>query len=193
MPPAPVRLPSGLILGGITKMKNLDNQKGFTLLELLIYVAIFSTIIGAIVGLAVLASGQKISSQVTADINYQGESVMSLITQTVHQATSITTPTPGNSSGNLTLVMPAASANPTTFSSYNDGSTNRIQINEGSPAVQNKLTNAHANVTNLVFTNQSLTGTKGSVLIQFTLTYKSTSQLTEFNYSKTFYGAATIP
>ena len=176
------------------KLRKLNtNQQGFTLLELLIYVAIFSTIIGAIVGLAVLASGQKVSSQVTADINYQGEAAMALITQTVHQATSITTPAAGSSSSSLTLAMPTSAANPTVFSTYNDGSTNRLQINEGSPAVQNKLTNAHANVTNLTFTNRSLTGAKGSVLIQFTITYKSTSTSAEFTFSKTFYGAATIP
>jgi type II secretory pathway pseudopilin PulG len=169
------------------------NQHGSTLIELLIYVGIFSTIIGAIVGLAVLTSGQKVSSQVTADINYQGEATMAYITQTVHQASSITAPAPANTGSTLTLVMPTASVNPTSFNTFNDGTTTRLQVNEGSLAIANNLTNSHATVSGLTFTNMSLSGTKGSVQIKFTLTYRTTSQRQEFIYSKTFYGAVTIP
>lgn len=170
------------------------NQSGFSLIEMLVYITIFATMIGAVVGLAVITSGQKVNSQVAGDINYQGESVMALITQTVHQANSITAPTAGNSSGSLTLTMAASSVNPTVFSSYNDSTTNRFQVQEGSsPVVQNNLTNAHASVSSLSFTNLSLTGTKGSVLINFTLTYKTSSARQEYSFSKVFYGAATIP
>lgn len=175
------------------RLPKLNNQAGFSLIELLIYVTIFATMIGAVVGLAVLTSSQKVSSQVAADINYQGEAVMALMTQTVHQANSITAPTAGSSGGSLSLVMANPSVNPTAFSAVNDGSTNRLVINEGSPAIQNNLTNSHATISNLTFTNMSLSGTKGSVLISFTLTYKSSSARQEFNFSKKFTAAATIP
>jgi Tfp pilus assembly protein PilW len=168
-------------------------EGGFSLIELLIYVSIFSFIIGGVVALTVMTTGQKVSSQITADVNYQGEATMALITQTVHQASSITTPTVGLSASSLSLVMPSSSVNPTIFSAYNNGSTNRIQVKEGSSAVQNNLTNAHATVSNLTFTNMSLPSTKGSVLISFTLAYKTTSTRQEFSYSKSFFGAATIP
>ena len=175
------------------QLRTITTQDGFSLIEMLIYITIFSIMIGAVVGLAVMTSAQKINSQVTADINYQGEAAMALITQTVHQANSITTPTAGNSNGSLSLVMASASVNPTVFSSYNDGTTTRLQVNEGSPAVQNNLTNAHAVVSGLTFTNKSLAATKGSVLISFVLTYKTTSARQEFTFNKTFFGAATIP
>ncbi len=167
-------------------------QRGFTLIELLIYITIFSIMIGGIVGLAVLTTAQKANSQLTADLNYQGEATMALITQTVHRATSITSPAVANTSGSLTLVMPASSVNPTVFGLYNDGVTNRLRISEGSPAVNNNLTNSRVSLSNLTFSNMSLPSTKGSILIKFTLTYKTTSQRQELQFSKSFTGAATI-
>lgn len=169
------------------------HDQGFTLVELLIYIMIFATLIGAVVGLAVLASSQKVASQIAADTNFQGEAAMALINQTVHQATSITAPSPGNSSSSLSLAMPSGSVNPTVFSSYNDGSTTRMRVSEGSAPVQNDITNGRVAVSNLTFTNMSLPSTKGSVLIKFTLTSKTTSQRQELQFSKTFFGASTIP
>jgi Tfp pilus assembly protein PilW len=179
--------------GGRRTILRSPREGGFSIIELLIYVAIFATMIGAVVGLAVLTTGQKVSSQATADINYQGEAALALITQTVHQANGITTPAAGIAGSSLSLVMSTSSVNPTVFSSYNDGSTNRLQVKEGVAATQNNLTNGHANITNLTFTNMSLPSTKGSVLISFTLSSKSGSARQEFSYSKNFFGAATIP
>lgn len=183
---------SGLILGG-TMIKQLRDQEGFTLIELLIYVAIFATIIGAVVGLALLASSQKLLSQNTADVNYQGEAVMAMITQTVRRSNGITSPTAGNTSGSLSLTMGSSSVNPTVFSSFTDATTTRMRISEGNPAVHNNLTNNRVVVSNLTFTNMSNPSTKGSVQIRFTLSYRTTSNRPELQFSKTFYGAATIP
>ena len=149
--------------------------------------------IGAIVGLAVLASAQKVNSQITADLNYQGEAVMAQVSQTIHQATSISAPVAGSNAGSLTLVMPVNSVNPTVFNTINDGTTTRFQITEGSPGSSSNLTNARVSVSSLTFTNMSLPSTKGSVQIKFTLTYRTVSQRQELQLSKTFYGAATIP
>lgn len=174
-------------------MTKTTNQQGFTLIELLIYVSIFATMIGAIVALMILTTSQKVSSQVTADINYQGEAAMAYIVQTVHQASSITSPSQANASGSLTLGMPTGSVNPTVFSTFNDGTTTRLRVSEGNPGTVNYLTNSRAVVSSVSFTNMSLPSTKGSVMIRFTLSYRTTSQRQEFNFSKTFYGAATIP
>lgn len=149
--------------------------------------------IGSIVGLALSTAAEKTRAQVTADVNYQGEAVMSLITQTIHQASSINSPTSGNSGTSLSLSMSNSAVNPTTFILTNDGTTSRFQIGEGAPAINNNLTNARVVVSNLNFTNMSLSGTKGSVLIKYTITYRTPSPRQELQYSKTFYGAATIP
>lgn len=174
-------------------MRKQLTQQGFTLIELLIYVAIFATMIGAVVGLALSASAERVNSQVVSDLNYQGEASMALIIQTVRQAGQITAPTAGNSSSSLQLKMANSAVNPTTFAIVNDGTTSRLQMGEGLPAVANNLTNARVAVSNLTFTNMSLNGTKGSVRIQLTLRYRTNSVRHELQYAKTFYGAATIP
>lgn len=174
-------------------MRKQLSQQGFTLIELLIYVAIFATMVGAVVGLALSASAERVNSQAVSDLNYQGEAAVALITQTVRQAGQVAAPATGNTSGSLQLKMANSTVNPTTFGVLNDGATNRLQISEGSPAVVNKLTNGRVTVSSLTFSNMSLTGSKGSVLIKLILKYRTNSGRREIDYSKTFYGAATIP
>lgn len=190
---------NGLILPGISKiMKNIkqsrkDEQDGFTLIEVIMYIALFSIIIGGIVGLAILATSQRQKNEVTNSVNYQGEAVMSLITQDIHGASSITTPGLGTSSSTLSLATSLVSSNPSVFSGSTSGGITSLEISQGSPAVNTLLTNSHVKVSNISFMNMGLPSTKGSILISFTITYNSTSSLQEFQYQKTFYGAASIP
>lgn len=170
-----------------------SEEGGFTLIELLIYITIFAAMIGAVVGLALLSTSQKVISQNTADLNYQGEAVMAMITQTVRRSTAITSPAAANTSGSLTLAMATPSVNPTVFSAATDATTTRMRISEGSPAINNSLTNSRVTLSNLTFTNMSNPSTRGSVQIRFTLSYRTASNRPELQLSKTFYGAATIP
>lgn len=192
MPTVLVLVPSGLILDGIINMSRAD-QNGFTLIELLIYVAIFATMIGAVVGLALSATAERVNSQIAADLNYQGEAAIALITQTVRQASAINSPTTGDSATTLSLSMANSTVNPTVFDAAADANTTRLRMSEGAPAIVSSLSNGHVRVVNLSFTNMSLNATKGSVLIKLTLKYQSASDRRELQYSKTFYGAATIP
>jgi prepilin-type N-terminal cleavage/methylation domain-containing protein len=172
--------------------KRFQEDKGFTLMEVLLYVAIFSLIIGAVAGLAINSTSERAHNQIVADLNYQGESVMYTIVQAVDNSTSIDTPTLGTNSGTLSLSTADPSTNPTVFDAFTDSTTTRMQISEGSVPTQNFLTNSRVRLTNLTFTNNGVTGSKGSVQIEFTLTYVTNSTLRSFNYSKTFDGAATI-
>jgi len=169
------------------------HQKGFTLIEVILYITIFAMIIGAIAGLTILTVSQRQKNEVISSVNYQGEAVLSLLSQTIHQASSINAPSLGTSSGALSLTMPTQSVNPTIFSSYNDGSTTHLEISQGSPAVNSYLTNSHVTLSNLNFSNLGLSGTRGSIQISFTLSYLSSSPLEEFTYQKTFSGASSIP
>ncbi|HUD06771.1 MAG TPA: prepilin-type N-terminal cleavage/methylation domain-containing protein [Candidatus Saccharimonadales bacterium] len=174
-------------------LSNSNDQSGFTLAEVLLYLAIFSLVIGAIVGLAAITSLQRVKSEAIAEVNYQGESNVSLIDQTIRNASSINDPAMANSDTMLSLTVVDAGNNPTVFDSYNDGTTNRLRLSEGSPANVTYLTSSHVNLSGLSFINEGLFNTKGSILFHFTLSYQSGSSLAEYNYVKTFYGAATLP
>jgi type II secretory pathway component PulJ len=172
---------------------NSNNNSGFTLIEVLLYIAIFASIIMVIAAMAINSVAERQKNEVFTAVNYQGEAAMEIIEQDIHQATSITSPARGNTASSIQLSMPQTSVNPTIFSTYNDGSTNHLEISQGSPSVNTYLTNSHVSISNLSFVNEGLSGTNGSIEISFSLSYKSTSTLEEFTYQNTFYGAASIP
>ena len=185
----------GLILRGIVKMvKRQQLQRaGFTLIELTLYIAIFSVVIGAIVGLGIAATAQRVKSQVMADVTYQGEAIMAAMTQSVRDASSVTTPTLGQSSSSLTLVTPYVATTPTVYDASSDGVRTRLRIREGAAQTANFLTNSHVTISNLTFVNNGLTGTSGSISISFTLTYQNPTGRDEYSYSKNFFGGANLP
>lgn len=169
-----------------------SHRTGFTLVEVLLYIGIFTVIISAIVGLLILATAQRVKNQVIADVNYQGEAVMASLTTAVHGAGSVTAPALGAASPSLTLAMPNPTVNPTVYDAFSDGTTSRLRLAEGSPAVQTNLTNSHVTVSGLSFSNVGLAGSKGSIKVQFTLSYNNPSGNDSYNFSRTFYGSADL-
>jgi len=174
-------------------MSDHSKEAGFTLIEVLLYVAIFSVIIGGIVSLAFLSTAARAQNQTRADLNYQGEAVMALLVQSIHQAQAITAPVPGSSASSLTLAMSDSTVDPTIFDTVSRSGYNAVEINEGSLPTQNDLTNSSISVSNLKFTNMSVGSTNSSILIQFDLTYNNLQNRPEFDYSQSFSGGATIP
>ena len=170
----------------------IKNNRGFTLLEVMLYLVLFSLVVGGIIALSHSVLSQRVKNQVIAEVNYQAEAVNAAIIRAVHEASSVSAPTPGNGAGSLTLAMPSSQINPTVFQAVFDSSTTRLQISEGSPAVKNFLTNSHVTIGNLNFTNAAVSGGKDSIKFQFDLSYKSSSQRSEYQFTKSFFGAADI-
>ena len=181
MPTVQALILNGLILHGISKamkMKHNNNNSGFTLIEVLLYIAIFSSIIMVIVALAINSIAERQKNEVFTAVNYQGEAAMEIIEQDIHEASSIASPNSGVAASAIELnIARRPLYNPTIFSTYNDGSTNHLEISQGSPSVNTYLTNSYVSISNLSFTNEGLSGTNGSIQISFSLSYKSTSTL----------------
>lgn len=190
-------MPYGTILRGIINMKELftilNNKKsGVTLIELLLYIAIFSIVITAVVSVAISATAQRVRNNAVAEVDYQGEAVMSYITQTIRNSQSVNTPLANNSAGSLSVNGLNATNNPAVFDTVNDGLRQRIRVREGSPPTDNFLTNNRVTVTSINFTNSTIVGGRDSIKIQFTLQYYNPSGRPELNYQKTFYSGATL-
>ena len=115
-----------------------------------------------------------------------------MLTQAVHDASAVTAPALGSSGATLSLTLPASAVNPTSFDASSDSVTTHLRVNEGAGPVSNYLTNSHVSLSGLSFSNVGLAGSKGSIKIRFTLTYKNYSGRDEYNFSKTFYGAASL-
>ncbi len=168
------------------KLKEFEN-KGFTLIELLLYIGIAATI-AFIVSLTLSFLYQsRLKNQTIAEVEQNGAQVMEIITQTIRNADNITSPAQGATAGVLNLNVIDALKNPTIF----DLSGTTIRIKEGSASYV-PLTSTRVTAPNLSFYNLSRTNTPGTLRIQFTLTHVNPGGRNEYNYSKTFYGTASL-
>ena len=164
------------------KQKNI----GISLVETIIYVAIFSMIVTTFVSFSSSMTTTRLHSQMTLEINDQGSKAMKIITQAIRNASGVNSPTIGNSASNLSLTMYSSPINPTVFSS----SSGVLYITEGTGG-QIALTNNKVVLSGLNFSNFSRASTSDIIKISFTLT-SGTSGGLGGSYAYTFNGSAQI-
>lgn len=162
-------------------------QLGFTLVEILLYIAISATLISIISFFIVNSLQSRVKNQVIAEVNSEGIFVSQVISQTIRNAQTINSPAVGISSSSLSLNVNDAVLNPTVF----DLSSSRIRLTEGVSASIN-LTSSKIIVSNLTFQNLSRSNTPGLIKFAFTLTYINSSGRNEYDFSKTFYATASL-
>lgn len=156
--------------------------KSFTLIELVLYIALSGTIVFSITVLAVMSLQIREKNKAILEVENQGASILEKLSYQVRNASDITIPLPTASSGNMTLQVDEASKNPTVFSVID----NRLQIKQGANLAQD-LNSSNILISGLSFSNLS-TGTEkpDEIKITFTLTY----DINDIKYEKKFYGAA---
>ncbi|HEX3568779.1 MAG TPA: type II secretion system protein [Candidatus Saccharimonadales bacterium] len=162
-------------------------QAGFTLIELLLYVAIVGSLLLAVVTFYGMTLDQRIKNQAIAEVNQQGTQVMDQMTQTIRNATSITTPTTAASGSTLILVVPTAASSPTTFALNGTA----LQITEGTGSAI-ALTGTRVKVGSVAFTNLTRSGTNGIIQISFVVSYANNTGRTTYDYQKTFTSSAEV-
>ena len=164
-------------------------QKGFTLIELILYVGISSFILLVTFLFVSQILEARTKSQAIAEVEQQGDWAMQAITQAIRNSKSpVNFPAMGAIGNYLSLTMNDVAKSPTIFSLLNDA----IAISEAGGGIIS-LTNSNITISNLNFQNVSKTGTLGSIKFSFIVSYKNQGQIRqEFNYSKTFYGSSSV-
>jgi len=163
------------------------DSNGFTLIELLLYISIVGSLLITITLFFGLAAEARIKSQSVSEVNDQAAAVMDYLTQTVRNATSITSPAAGASATALTIVVPTGSLSPTIINLT--GTT--LQIKEGAAGAV-ALTNSKVQITSLTFKNLTKTGTAGLVQISFTMIRTNAAGRNEYDFQKTFTTSAEL-
>jgi len=163
------------------------NQKGYTLIELLLYVAIAGSLLLAVTLFMGLSTDARVKNQSIAEVNQQGVAAMNLITQTVRNADSITSPAAAATGTQLTVSVPTASLSPTVFSL--SGTT--MQIKEGTAAAI-PITNNKVEISSLTVKNLTRASTPGTVQISFIVSRVNSTGRNEYSYQKTFTSTASI-
>ena len=160
---------------------------GFTLVELLLYVATLSIMITAVSIFLSLLLQMRTKNRVIAEVEQQGILASMKITQAIRNSILINTPAAGASGSTLSLTVTPVSSSPTLFAL----SGGAVTMTEGAGAAVG-LTNNLVSVSGLTFSNLSRAGTPGTVRVQFTITYINNSGRNEFDYSKIFDSNASL-
>lgn len=166
---------------------NFKNKDGITLIEIVLYIAIFTAILLAGSTLYNTAMQSRAKSQTMAEVEQQGLQLMQLITQTIRNATALNSPTIGTSASSLSLNVSVGANSPTIF----DLASGQVRIKEGAAAAV-PLTNSRVVASGLNFYNLSRLGTDNILRIEFTLSHINPSNLQEYSYTKTFYSSASL-
>ncbi|HEC63807.1 MAG TPA: hypothetical protein ENI23_00770 [bacterium] len=170
-----------------SKFKQLQKREGFSLVEMMLYIAITSTVILGISTFLLVLLQAKVKNQTISEVDQQGLQVVHMITQTIRNADSITSPAIGVTDSTLTLVVNDAAKSPTVY----DLSSGTMRITEGLGAPV-ALTNSRIVVSDLSFRNVGRAGTEGLIRVEFTITHVNLEGRNEYTYSKFFYDSASV-
>lgn len=140
-------------------------QNGFTMIELLLYMGIFSILLVVLLDLLTMILGAHTESQATSAVDQDGNYIMTKIAYNIHRATTINPSTYAVSSNNLELTGTSFDE---TFAV--DGNNNLVVTdNTVTPPVSYQL-NGPDTTANITFTPFGNTGGKASVQIKLILT-----------------------
>lgn len=162
-------------------------RRGFTLVELLLYVSIAGIIFLSLSSFLASFLESRVKNETIAEVEQQGLQIMQLITQTARNAEAINSPSVGTSASTLSLDVVTGANDPTIF----DLSSGVVRITEGAGSATS-LNNSSVSASGLTFYNLSRASTPGIVRIQFTLTHSNPESRNEYNYSKTFVSSAAL-
>jgi type II secretory pathway pseudopilin PulG len=165
--------------------KNLQN--GITLIETLVYTAIFSMFILTLASFSDSIQTTRLRNQSILEVHSQGSSAIRIMTYTIRNAVQVNSPVISNSGTSISLETIDPLTNPTIFMMATG--TLYMQEGTGDPVA---LTNNRVEVQSLVFSNFSRVSTPDTIKIRFSLKNSDLHSRTGEQYSKDFYGSASI-
>ena len=168
-------------------MKN----QGFTLFELIIYIAIVGIILVAMTGFLwnVILGNMKETAHI--EVQQNGRFAIIKMTQEIKKATGIISPLllppPLNISDTLSLTLAADHLNPTVF----DVVGGKLRITQGGSSPY-ELTSDQVIVSSLQFTNLSYLDTPGTIRIEMTIDHINPGARTEYEASSSLKSSITL-
>ena len=159
------------------------NEKGFTLIETIIYVAIIGAVVTSFISFSLSISSVRNKNYVIQEVQANSRVVMNIIQQKIRLANGINIGASvfDSDPGVLSLSMADALKNPTIISLDNDDGTMQITEGASDPIL---ITSGKVKVSNLIFTNLTPAHGKGNIGIDYKIEYNSTGTDISFNYEQ---------
>ena len=157
-----------------------QSQKGVTLIELLLYMGIFSTLLTVLVQLFGTIINVNLESQANAAVSQDGRYILNELTYTIRQANTISAPSgygTANAGGTLTFTTSGKTYSYTV-------SNNNLVVNDGTSTEQ--INSYGTTVSNVSFTRLKTSGTTGENTITLSFTLTSTTKEQKGYQTKSF-------
>jgi Tfp pilus assembly protein PilW len=164
-----------------------DTIRGFTLIEMILYVATSAFILLALGAFIFTTLQARVKNEVITEVEQQGQYVMRIMSQIGRNSENITSPSAGSSAASLTLDVFTAANDPTVF----DESGGVIRITEGVESPVN-LTSSRVIASSLTFQNATRGDSPGSIQVTFTLTHVDNNGRFEYDYSQIFHTTVSL-
>jgi type II secretory pathway pseudopilin PulG len=163
-------------------------KRGVTLVETAVAVGIMSVLILVVMSLLYNMSSTENRNRAISEVDWEASSMISQITQSIRNASSITAPVAGASASSLTLALTAVSAeNPTVYST-----TSLAMYVSKANGTALRISSPNVNVKSLVFQNITASSTDGAVRVTLSVAYNNPLNKPELNYSTTRYVTVSI-
>lgn len=151
-------------------------KRGFTLIEILLSVAIFSIIIIAFVGILVAITQIQVQTSSTASVNQESQFLLQKIQYYVETASVINIPT-STPTSTLQFFAASSSLDP----EYITLSGGRVYLQQTASGALQPLTSAKVTVSNLSFTRNANPPGHDAVNVSFTMAYNTLNTLQAFS------------
>lgn len=146
------------------------SRAGFTVIELLIFAAIFSVITLSFITILVGVTRVQVRQGSSAEVNQQSQFLLETVQRYV-ESSSLVEMTANAPVNTLRLRMAASAVDPTLIYSNASGT---VYIQQGATAAE-ALTTDDVTVTEMSFVKRSHPGGKDSVAVSFTMSYNTTN------------------
>lgn len=185
---------TSLVFFLLNSMRNIKphsffSRSGFSLIELILYVGLLSSMMLVLSLFFSIALSVRIKHQTISEVEQQGLQALQIMSQTIRNASSVNSPLAGSSSSTLSLSLATSSDITSVFFA----SSSVLYVTEGvaSPVA---LTNNIVAISNLLFSALSVSSstTPGTVRIVFSLSRINPSGRSEYDYTKVFYTTAAL-
>ena len=166
-------------------------KNGFTLIELIIYVAIISIIATAFITFSISIIDSKGKTDVIQEVNANVRSALDIVTRHVRSASglNVASSTFDTDPGILTINTNSSSTDPTVIELNQDDGT--LQLTQGASSPVSVTSNV-IKVTNLMFTNLTASSSRENIRIQMTLEYSGPTDDPVYQYSRSLQTAVSI-
>lgn len=155
--------------------KNNHNRQGFTLLELIVFVAIFSFTIVGFISILVSITRVQVKQGSSAEVSQQSQYVLQTLQYYVERSSLIEADV-NMASSSVKLRMTATAEDPTLI--FSSGTTLYIKVGSGDIL---PLTSQRVSVSGVTFTKKSNPPAKDSISIGFTISFNTQNIQQQFS------------